>query len=202
MLLDQQVLAHAFLERLRIHPRQPQPFAVTLRSDELAILLEFRNRGNRAGELFVGDRELQTVRRFEPQFPLDHPVQDLPRKVERPRELRRKTAFVELAVSLDLVLVNAVELDRRDLIAAHFGDDLARGAPSRVRAGKEDESEDEDDDHGEQRPLQLVETGAHGFEHSRLLFGTGDYNRAPGECAINRQGKSRQSRKLCGDGSS
>src|SRR4030095_9657148 len=94
-------------------------------------------------------------------------------------ELRREAAFVELPVALDLVLIDAIELDRRNLVAADLCDDLARAVPSPVRAREEDEPEDEDDDDREQRPLELVEAGAHGFEHFEGSFlRTRDYNNA------------------------
>src|SRR5439155_23369963 len=99
------------------------------------VLLEVREGGDRAGELVVRDRQLEAPGRLQSQFPLDHAVQDLPRQVEGSREVRRKAAFVEFAVLLDLILVDPVELDRRDLTSADLRDDLARGVSAPVRAG-------------------------------------------------------------------
>ena len=169
VLLQEHLLPHLFLEDLGIEAVGAQRALVGLAAHELAVVLEEGQRHDLLGELGVGDRQVETARGLEPQLPLDHRVEDVARQIEGPFELGREIALVHLLVALELRLVLAVELDGRDPLAADARDDLAGRISVGARTGPEDEAEDEDGDHGEERPLQVVEAVAHRLEHRKPL---------------------------------
>ena len=182
VLLEEHSLPHVLLEalgRVAVGPEEPLVFLV---ADEVAFFLQLGERDHRGRDLLVADLEVEPPGRLQAQGPVDHGIEHLAGHVERADQLGGELALVLLLLPVERRPVLAIELDRRDRIASDLRNHLARGvAPAGVRAGEVDEAEDEDDDDGEQRPLEVVEAVPHGFEHLEEPPGnfsrTGDYSR-------------------------
>ena len=109
---------------------------------------------------------MDLFRGVELQDPVDHAVEHLAGQIHRPDQLRGEVSLVEALLALKLRPILPVEIEGRDRLAPDLRDDRSGGVlGSAAAAGKEHEPEDEDKNHGEKGPLQVVEALAHRLQH-------------------------------------